>query len=314
MTVAPAAHGSSVVTRAGTRQRGKGYVTLEIVEASRAILEEIQPASIRAVCYRLFTMGVIDSMSKGNTNKVSRALVWAREEMRVPWEWIVDETREVEQVPSWSDPDSLMRAAAGQYRKNYWTQQPNRIEVWSEKGTVRGTLKPVLDEFGLPFRVMHGYGSATAIKDIANTSMIDRGKPFIGLYVGDWDPSGLHMSELDLPDRIGDYGGDVQVIRVALNEDDVKFSRLPSFQAATKRGDPRYRWFVENYGNTCWELDALSPVILRDRVTDAITRLLDIDAWNRMIEVENVELESMTDVLGQWSKLMQARNCSGKAR
>jgi hypothetical protein len=41
------------------------------VDAAVTILQEIQPASVRAVCYRLFTLGIIDSMAKSETNKVS---------------------------------------------------------------------------------------------------------------------------------------------------------------------------------------------------------------------------------------------------
>jgi hypothetical protein len=46
------------------------------------------------------------------------------------------------------------------YRRDRWAQQPRRLEVWSEKGTVRGMLAPVLDKYGVTFRVMHGYSSA----------------------------------------------------------------------------------------------------------------------------------------------------------
>src|ERR1044072_1884911 len=87
------------------RCRGKSRATIAMVEAAHTILEEIQPATVRAVCYRLFTMNMIEAMMKANTEKVSRALVWAREQRIIPWEWIVDETREVEQVPSWNDPE-----------------------------------------------------------------------------------------------------------------------------------------------------------------------------------------------------------------
>jgi hypothetical protein len=47
---------------------------------------------VRAVCYRLFTMNIIDDMSKASTNKVSTQLTWAREQGVIPWSWIVDET------------------------------------------------------------------------------------------------------------------------------------------------------------------------------------------------------------------------------
>lgn len=80
------------------RGRGKSRASIAIIEASIRILAEIQPASVRAVCYRLFTEGLIESMAKGKTNKVSRLLVDAREDGLVPWDWIVDETREAERI------------------------------------------------------------------------------------------------------------------------------------------------------------------------------------------------------------------------
>ncbi len=47
--------------------RGKSAKTVERVTAIINILAEIQPATVRAVCYRLFIMGLIPSMSKAHT-------------------------------------------------------------------------------------------------------------------------------------------------------------------------------------------------------------------------------------------------------
>ena len=58
-------------------------------------------------------------------------------------------------------PKNIRAVVINGYRRDYWNQQPVRVEVWSEKGTVRGVLQPVLDEYGVGFRVMHGFGSAT---------------------------------------------------------------------------------------------------------------------------------------------------------
>ena len=52
---------------------------------------------------------------------------------------------------------------------------------------------------------MHGFSSATIVHDI---SQDDDGRPLIMLYVGDFDPSGMFMSEVDLPKRFAEYGGD----------------------------------------------------------------------------------------------------------
>jgi hypothetical protein len=273
--------------------RGRAQGTLALVGAAREILEEIQPATVRAVCYRLFVAGLIPSMETANTKRVSRVLVQAREEGELPWEWIVDETREAESVSTWDSPEQLFRACVRQYRRDYWSMQPDWVEVWSEKGTVRGTLAPVLNEYGVTFRVMHGFGSATVLNDVAEMTR-HSDKPLTVLYVGDRDPSGMSMSERDLPTRLSRYGGNVGLFRVAIDERDTHESAgVPWFPAAEKTSDSRYWWYVERYGNQCWELDALSPVILRERVTAEIRRRLDLDAWHRAIEIEAAERSSV---------------------
>jgi hypothetical protein len=127
-----------------------------------------QPITGRGVGYKLFSKGLIPSMERNEMQRVYRLLKLAREEGTIPWEWIVDETRELERVSSWKDPAQFIRTARRSYRRDFWRDQPDRVEVWSEKGTVRGVLAPVLDEYGVGFRVMHGFSSATTVKDIAN--------------------------------------------------------------------------------------------------------------------------------------------------
>ncbi len=284
------------------RGRGRSKASLELIEAAIAILAEIQPCSVRAVCYRLFTMGLLKSMSKGETDKVSRQLVYAREQGLIDWTCIVDETREPERINTFANPDQIIRAAVQQYRRDYWQDQAHRVEVWSEKGTVRGTLAPVLSEYGVTFRVMHGYGSATALYTAAEDSVAGD-KPLTVFYAGDFDPSGMHMSEVDLPARLDRYGGSVHIVPVALSTADVApGTTIPHFDADTKRHDPRYRWFAERHGARCWELDAMSPVILRQRVANAIAGLLDVHRWNRAIEVETAERESMSEFLATWNR------------
>jgi hypothetical protein len=280
--------------------RGKSQRSLDLIDASFAILQDIQPASVRAVCYRLFVGQFIGSMSKGETSKVSKQLTWAREQGRISWTWIVDETRAPEQIAQWDSPQAVIESACGQYRKNYWAAQPNRVEVWSEKGTIRGTLAPVLDTFGVTFRVMHGYGSATVIHDIAE-DIASNDKPLTVVYVGDWDPSGMHMSEVDLPKRLQRYGGAAHIIRVALDDSDVAADTdLQSFDVDAKVGDPRYPWFVGIYGPRFWELDALPPPILRERVKTRIMDLIDHDAWDHLVDIEVVERASMLSFLESW--------------
>lgn len=283
--------------------RGKAKRTRALIDAAIRILEEIQPTSIRSVCYHLFVAGLIPNMSVKYTSMVSKQLVWAREQGHLPWEHVVDETREAERIATWDNPKEIIEAAVRQYRKDYWATQPEWIEVWSEKGTIRGTLAPVLNKYGVTFRVMHGYGSATSVHGIAEeTAESDKGLTV--LYVGDWDPSGMNMSEVDLPRRMERYNGDADIVRVALNDDDVApGTDLPSFESKSKSNDPRYKWFLQNYGRRCWELDALSPVVLRERVEAEILARLDMEAWNHAVEVEAAETESMSSILSNWQSI-----------
>jgi len=256
---------------------------------------------VRAVCYQLFNAKLIPDMSKASTNRVGTQLVWARKEGIIPWEWIVDETREAERVSAWDDPASFAETVQCAYRRDYWAAQAQQGEVWSEKGTVRGTLAPILHKYGVTFRVMHGYSSATTVNAVAEETA-DMEHPLVVLYVGDHDPSGMHMSEADLPARLDEYGASVEVIRVALTASHVKQGGLPSFKADTKARDPRYQWFVKRYGRTCWELDAMDPPQLRDEVEEHILGLIDVEYWARCKRVEEAERESLVEVMRAWKE------------
>ena len=169
--------------------------------------------------------------------------------------------------------------------------------MWSEKGTIRGVLKPVLDDYAVGFRVMHGFGSATVINKIARD---DSGRPLIALYVGDRDPSGMFMSEVDLQKRLAKYGGShVRLRRIALTPDQV--AGLPSFPASDKKKDTRYKWFVGRHGDRCWELDAMDPRDLRACVEAAIKALIEPTAWERCKVVEEAERASLRQVMAAWS-------------
>jgi hypothetical protein len=196
----------------GGRKRGRNKATLALIEAMRKIAEESKPITGRGIGYKLFTAGLISGMHE--MPKVYRALVAAREDGTIPWPWIIDETRELELISTWDNPRKCANGFF--YRRDLWQTQMQRVEVWSEKGTVRGVLWPVLSRLGVGFRVMHGFSSATSIWDAANNGNDDR--PLVALYIGDWDPSGMCMSEVDLPRRIAEYGGHhIEFRRIALS-------------------------------------------------------------------------------------------------
>ena len=210
---------------------------------------------------------------------------------------IVDETRNEEWSPSWNGLEDFGETVVREYRKDFWKRQDSWIKVFSEKGTVGGIVRPVLNEFAVNFKILHGFGSATSLHSVAEESL--HGERYLEiLYIGDCDPSGMHMSEVDLPERIKRYGGAVEITRIALTRADC--DGLPSFDVETKSRDPRHAWFKRNYGASCWELDAMNPNDLRQRLRDEIVQRIDVDAWEHCQAVEDAERESLNEYIQAW--------------
>lgn len=154
----------------------------------------------------------------------------------------------------------------------------------------------MLDEYAAGFRVMHGFSGATTVYDAAQDN---DGRELIVLYVGDYDPSGMFMSEEDLPNRLSEYGGHhITMKRIALTREHTR--ALPAFPASDKKKDPRFKWFTVNYGDRCWELDAMDPGELRDCVEEAIIDLIEPSAWRRCEVVNSAEQESLKSILKGW--------------
>ena len=148
--------------------RGMARASLDLIEKMSLIAEEAQPITGRGIGYKLFTAGLIASMATNEMQRVYRLLKEARERNYIPWHWIVDETRAIARVSTWSNPAEYAHCVAQSYRRDFWDQQPHRVQVWSEKGTVRGVLAPTLDHYAVGFLPVHGFSSATAAHDIAD--------------------------------------------------------------------------------------------------------------------------------------------------
>ena len=285
--------------------RGLAKETLDLIAAAAAFLADQHPTTVRGVGYQLFNRKLIPDMSKKSTAKVSSILVTARERGMIPWSHIVDETRPVELVSSWNDPERYMRATARDYRKDRWVDQPNQVMVVSEKGTVGGLIRPVTERYGVPFAVYRGFGSATVLHDLAKRSVSD-GRLLVILYVGDHDPSGRYMSDVDLEKRIRRYGGCAYIDRIAVTGEQIEDHGLLTFPASAKTADARHSWFVKEHGQTCCELDAMSPNTLRGLLEEAILGEIDRDLWDRADAIEAVEMTSIEDFIRSYPGVASA--------
>jgi hypothetical protein len=110
------------------KTRGMAKASLDLIEKMSVIAEEAQPITGRGVGYKLFTAGLIPSMSRSDMQRVYRLLKLAREDGTIAWHWIVDEAREFERTPTWNDPEEYAEATIRDYRRDFWKQQPRRCE------------------------------------------------------------------------------------------------------------------------------------------------------------------------------------------
>jgi hypothetical protein len=306
------------------RGRGPAAATLSMIAAIVEIAREMQPLGIRAIAYQLFNRKLIPSMEKKHVGRVSTLSTTARERGRLPWEWIVDPTRAEQSDPTWADPDAYAKTVQKAYRRDKWQHQPTRVSVWSEKSTVEGTIRPVLEKYAVPFQSVHGWCSATAIRDTADANH-DRDQDTLILYIGDYDPSGMYMSEVDLVKRLARYSTEtpedkdvslawarktlyeagLTIRRVALTAaDTVDLGPGPRFPASDKKKDSRYKWFVANHGDWCWELDAMPPNLLRRRLEEEILAVLNLEVWRRWTHTEKVEKAGIVKLCQNWNSIL----------
>jgi hypothetical protein len=89
------------------------------------------------------------------------------------------------------------------------------------------------------------------------------------------------------------FGLNITVQRVALTIDQVKqYSLIPN---PTKLADPRAKAYVAQYGDECWELDAIEPSELQRIVKDAIEEEMDLEAWAESREQEAKDRTSLIE-------------------
>ncbi len=107
------------------------------------------------------------------------------------------------------------------YRKDYWQDQPCCCEVWSEKQTIMGAIRPIAKEYGLTLRVSHGYGS-TGMEQQIGEYFAGVGKDVHVFYLGDHDPSGIDIQD-DLQRRVETAAGrSFDMKRLAIHAADIE--------------------------------------------------------------------------------------------
>jgi len=216
----------------------------------------------------------------------------------IDWDVIEDRGREPYQHSEFDDIEDLMASALSSYRLPRWADQDCYVELWVEKDALSGILRPLADKYHVTLMVNKGFSSATAMYEARKrfSRAISAGKKVAILYLGDHDPSGMAMTQ-DIQKRLEELGVSIDVNRIGLNFDQVRKFRLPHNPA--KERDPRFTEYERQYGEKCWEVDALNPSVLKKLVCGAIEKYVNGEKMGAVIAQEERDKSRLSALAGQ---------------
>lgn len=264
--------------------------SLETIELVNAILAEYQAdgydLTVRQLYYQMVARGYIEN-SQQSYKRTADLVNNARLAGLVDWDMIADRGRETITPPAWESPAHIVEQAARQFAIDKWRDQQNHVEVMVEKQALEGVLIPVCRALGIRFTANKGYSSSSTLYETGKrlAEYMAAGKNVTVLYLGDHDPSGIDMTR-DITKRLSMFASrPVTVNRLALNMDQIEALSPPENPA--KETDSRYAGYIEIYGYSSWELDAIEPRQLAGIVTRAVESLRDAGLWQAAVIREN---------------------------
>ena len=267
--------------------------TKELINQAYSVLQEYNPMTLRQVYYQLVSKHFIEN-KLSEYQRLSSALVKARQMNSIPWDWIEDRVRQPRIVSMWNDLPDFIETVKVAYRKNVWDKQSDYIEIWLEKDALSGIFENVIREYGITLIVGRGYNSWSAYREAINRFSIQDKKNIYILYFGDFDPSGEDIVRA-LEESLNFFGIYPKVKKIALTIEDITTYNLPP--DFTKKTDTRTEKFVEKYGDLAVELDALSLPILQEKIRESIKGHLDMEAFDKVKKIEEQERQELSNLI-----------------
>lgn len=282
--------------------------SLDIIAKANEIIAEYQAMgftlTLRQLYYQFVSRDIIPNQQAAY-KRLGEIVNNGRLAGLIDWSAIEDRTRNLRSIPSWGSPEGLMEAAASQYREALWADQPYMPEVWIEKDALVGVIEPVCNRNRVPYFACRGYVSQSeayaAGKRFEKAARYRRKRPII-FHLGDHDPSGIDMSR-DIDERLSMFASlGVQVVRLALNMDQVEQYGPPPNPA--KDTDARFDDYRRRFGDESWELDALDPPVIDALIQKALDGIIDQFAWSASKDAEEKNRQNIERVYSNWSDVI----------
>jgi hypothetical protein len=210
------------------------------------------PTSARFLFYELVQRGQLSKTSTGVRRPdqgLHDALTDVREDGRVPWDWIVDETRSLDDYTGSSTIKQAVLDTLPDFALDPWRSRAP--SVLTESRSLAGVLRSTVAEYAGRVAATNGQCGGFLRTNIAPRLRPDDRV----LYLGDLDLAGGQIEENTRRVLEREIGGDLQWERLALTERQVAEHNLPTI---VKR-DRRYK---DGRPHEAVETEALSQTVL----------------------------------------------------
>lgn len=276
----------------------------KVIEVAEAICAEYMAQgytlTLRQLYYQFVARDIVPNTMQ-EYKRIGSIINDARLAGRLDWEAIEDRTRNLESLSTWDSPKDILKATAEQFRYDRWDSQPVRIEIWVEKEALVGVIERVANKYRVPYFACRGYASQSELWRAGQRfeGYGECGQQVKVLHLGDHDPSGIDMTR-DNDARLQMFSGDadVEVIRLALNADQIKRYKPPPNPA--KLTDSRATGYIEKFGSKSWELDALDPKVIDELISAEIETYVDFENWKASVLREEAARKKIAAMAKAW--------------
>ncbi|MCG3177034.1 MAG: hypothetical protein MOGMAGMI_02000 [Candidatus Omnitrophica bacterium] len=260
--------------------------SVDIIRKANAIIDEYRAQGFELTLRQLYYQFVSRDFIANNQREYKRLgsiVNDGRLAGLIDWTAIVDRTRNLQANSHWDSPAEILETAAKSFRYDLWEGQEYRPEVWIEKDALVGVIEEVCRENDVAFFSCRGYTSQSEMWAGAQRylRMKKHDQTPVIIHLGDHDPSGKDMTR-DIMDRMVLFMGGAQVIRIALNFDQVRKYKPPPNPA--KITDSRAHGYIREFGAQSWELDALEPAVISKLIAKTINDYRDEEKWDAAVE------------------------------
>lgn len=277
---------------------------LEIIGRAQGFLREYEAdgfsVSLRQLYYQFVANGKGFPNTEQSYKRLGGIINSARLAGHISFESIEDRGRSCDVPWAQPDPSGVLTDIEYSYSEDYWADQDTYVEVWVEKDALSGVVERPCRRLQVPHLACKGYMSASAAWEAGKRfeEAAAAGKDLVLIHLGDHDPSGIDMTR-DNGTRLEMFAeSGVEVSRIGLNMDQIiEYAPPPN---PTKVTDSRAKDYLERFGETSWELDALSPKVIADLIDAEVRKHIDVDRWNSVRQRER-ENRAMIAKIGQHS-------------